>query len=333
MEIGLAQARTGLPRNASHPNDCMKPQVSVVIPTYNRRKVLLESIASVQAQSFGELEILVCDDGSTDASREAVEALGAGDARIRWLPAGHCGFPGAVRNRGIRAARGEWIAFQDSDDLWVAAKLQKQFAVLSTAPDAQFIYSHAAALAADGGRTRMTPFRIRRQGRVFETFLMYSVVHTPTVLVRRELLERVGGFNEDMKLTIGEDYELYLRLAAEVPFHFVAEDLVICRTQPDSATADLFGGIDQFERVLKSVIERLHVREELAREALSRIELRRYKHHLLRNHPRSVRIRDLKSALEKRTRSPLATALLLVETLGCSALLKWFLTLRAKASV
>jgi glycosyltransferase involved in cell wall biosynthesis len=307
-------------------------RVSVVIPTYNRKRVLPEAIASVQAQSFRDLEILVCDDGSTDESRAAVEALMRGDPRIRWIEGAHSGYPGAVRNRGIRAAKGEWIAFQDSDDLWIPAKLDKQLAILQAAPEAQFIYSHAAALSPDGSTTRMTPFRIRRQGRVFETFLMYSVVHTPTVLVRRELLERVGYFDEGMKLRIGEDYELFLRLAAEAAFHFVPEDLVLCRTQPDSTSADLFGGIDQFERVLVAIIEKLRVPERLGREALSRIELRRYKHHLLREYPPGVRMRDLRAALERNPRSTLARGLLLAESLGGAAALKWLLTAAAGRS-
>jgi glycosyltransferase involved in cell wall biosynthesis len=309
----------------------VNPRVSVVIPTYNRKAVLLESIASVQRQTFSDLEILVCDDGSTDGSREAVQALAAADARVRWQAGEHCGYPGTVRNRGIRAARGEWIAFQDSDDLWVGTKLEQQLALLSSAPEAQVIYSYAAALYPDGRSARMTPFRIRRNGRVFETFLLYSVVHTPTVLVRRALLQRAGGFNEDMGLTIGEDYELFLRLAAEAPFHFVAKDLVFCRTGADSVSADLFGGIDQSERVLNSVIAKYRVRDDLAREALCRIELRRYKHHLLRNFPRGVRIQDLRAALARRAASPLARILLLAETLGCARGLKWLLTARARS--
>ena len=310
----------------------MNPRVSVVIPTYNRKAVLLESIASVQRQTFGDLEILVCDDGSSDGSREAVLGIAAEDDRVRWIPGEHCGYPGAVRNRGIRAAGGEWIAFQDSDDLWVETKLEKQLAVLRGAPDAQFIYSHAAAVLPDGRKLRMTPFRIPRQGRIFETLLMYSVVHAQTVLVRRNLLDQVGHFNEDMQLKIAEDYELFLRLAAKVPFYFVAEDLVLYRTQPDSVSADLLGGIDCFERVLKAIIDRFRVPDRLAHEALCRLELRRYKHHLLRNYPRSARLQDLRSALARRPDSPLARLLLAVENLRCADALKWLLTVQARNS-
>jgi len=310
----------------------VNPRVSVVIPTYNRKAVLLESIASVREQTFGDLEILVCDDGSSDGSREAVHAVAAADSRVRWIAGEHCGAPGLVRNRGIRAATGEWIAFQDSDDLWIPEKLEKQMAVLRRAPDAQFIYAHAAAILPDGSRLRMTPFRIPRQGRIFETLLMYSVVHPQTMLVRRSLLDQVGYFNEDLGLRIVEDYELVLRLAAAAPFHFVDEDLVLYRTQPDSISADLFRSIDEYEQVLKSIIARFDVPDAIAREALCRIELRRYKNHLLRDYPRNVRLQDLSNAVARRPTSPLARALQLTETLGCAGWLRSLLTVRARDS-
>jgi glycosyltransferase involved in cell wall biosynthesis len=304
----------------------MQPRVSVVIPTYNRKAVLCDAIASVQRQTLPVEEILVCDDGSTDGSREAVEAIAAADARVRWIAGEHTGFPGAVKNRGLRLARGDWIAFQDSDDLWLAHKNEVQFRVLQRAPGAQFIYCHAAELFPGGRTSRMTPFNIRREGRVFDTFLMWSVVQTPTVLVRRDLIQRCGGFDEAMRLRIAQDYECWMRIAAEVPFYFVDEELVHCRLQADSTSADLFGGIDEFERALQSLIARFHVSDALAREALCRIELRRYKHHLLRNYPRDARLRDLRGALAKRPAHPLGLALLASERLGLSALLRRLLS-------
>lgn len=302
----------------------MQIPVSVVIPTHDRRTVLLESIASVQAQTWRNLEILVCDDGSTDGSRNAVQALMEKDSRIRWIQGEHSGFPGLNRNRGIRAAKGEWIAFQDSDDLWLPEKIERQMQVLRAAPDAGFIYCYAAALLADGSRRRMTPFRVAREGRMFETLLFYSLVQTPTVLVRRSLLERVGLFDETMGLTIAEDYELYLRIAAEAPFRFVPEDLVLCRSQPDSISADLLDGIDQVERVLRSAIERQRVAGELAARALAKLDLRRYKQHLLQGSPQRARVELLRRARQQHPGYRLATALLLAEALGCAGLVRTF---------
>lgn len=300
----------------------MHPRVSVVVPTYNRKALLLESIASVQAQTFTDLEILVCDDGSADDSGEAVVMLAAADARIRFLPGAHCGCPGAVRNRGMRAARGEWIAFQDSDDLWLPDKLERQLALAAREPEARFIYSYAAALHRDGTRTRMTPFRVPRAGRVFETFLFYSIIATPTVLVDRGLAFAAGLFDEEMALTVAEDYEFFLRLAARVPFHFIPEELVLCRLQPDSVSRDTLGGLDQVERVLEATIRRFNVPAPLAARALSKIDVRRYKQHLLKGQGRDVRIADLARALRKDPRNRLARALLLAEQARCAPLIR-----------
>jgi glycosyltransferase involved in cell wall biosynthesis len=294
----------------------MNPRVSVVLPTYNRRGVLLEAIASARGQTFDDLEILVCDDGSSDHSREAVQALAAEDARIRWIEGGHSGFPGVNRNRGIRAARGEWIAFLDSDDLWRPRKLERQLAVLKAAPDAAFIYCYAQEQRPHRRPRRMTPFRVRREGRMFETLLFYSLIQTPTVLVRRELLARAGLFDEAQRLTIGEDYELFLRLAGLADFHFVPEDLVICRTQADSISADRLDGIAQVERVVSAAMERERVAPALAARVLARLDLRRYKQHLLRGAPKQTRVAQLQAALAKEPGNGIGRALLLAEKLG-----------------
>jgi hypothetical protein len=152
------------------------------------------------------------------------------------------------------------------------------------------------------------------------------------MIVKRSLLDQAGYFDESLGLKIVEDYELVLRLAAAAPFHFIDEDLVLYRTQPDSISADLFRSIDEYEQVLNSIIARFNVSEAIAREALCRIELRRYKNHLLRDYPRSERIRDLQSALAKRPGNPLARALQLIEALGCADGLKWLLTVQARNS-
>jgi hypothetical protein len=152
------------------------------------------------------------------------------------------------------------------------------------------------------------------------------------MVVKRSLLDKVGYFNEDMGLRIVEDYELVLRLAAATPFHFIDEDLVLYRTQADSISADLFGSIDEYERVLNAIMPKFGVPEAMARQALCRLALRRYKHHLLRNYPRDTRLQDLRTALARRPGSPSARLLLLLESLRCANGLKWLLTVRARNS-
>src|SRR4051812_4583959 len=110
----------------------MNPSVSVVLPTYNRASVLQRSIKSVLAQSFGDLELIVVDDGSTENIRSVASAFR--DPRVIYIRIHHSRGAGAARNEGIRRARAEWIAFQDSDDEWLATKLEKQVAATRLAP-------------------------------------------------------------------------------------------------------------------------------------------------------------------------------------------------------
>ena len=164
----------------------------------------------------------------------------------------------------------------------------------------------------------MTPFRVQRDRRIFETLLFYSFVQTSTVLVRRDLLERAGLFDESMRLTTGEDYDLFLRLAALSAFHFVAEDLVLYRTQPDSISADRLRGIDQVERVLKATIERERVAAGLAARALAKLDVRRYKQHLLLGSPQETRLAQLRAALAKQPGHALALGLLAAAKVGAA---------------
>jgi len=101
--------------------------VSVIIPTWNRANTIERALRSSLAQSASPLEVLVCDDGSTDNTRELV--LSIGDSRARWIDAKRSGRPAIPRNRGIQSSRGEWLAFLDSDDEWLPDKLEKQLAV------------------------------------------------------------------------------------------------------------------------------------------------------------------------------------------------------------
>ncbi|HEY6966953.1 MAG TPA: hypothetical protein VI229_05730, partial [Burkholderiales bacterium] len=125
-----------------------------------------------------------------------------------------------------------------------------------------------------------------------------------------------------MRLTVAEDYELYLRLAALAPFHFIAEDLVHCRAQPGGLSADVLEGIDQVERVVKAAIERERVGQALAARALASLDLRRYKQLLRRAAPKDERLKHVRAALAKDAGYALARALLLAEQLGLAGLVR-----------
>lgn len=209
------------------------PEVSIILPTYNRLPYLRAAVDSVFAQSFGDWELIVADDGSGPETAAYLAAL-ADPPRVRVLRLSHSGKPGVARNAGWRVARGEYIAFLDSDDVWLPGKLAQQIASLRAQP--QRGWSHSAFAVIDEAGQLLTGERARCwpafQGRILEGLIgMEVVIAIPTVMVRRRLLEQLGGF--DCGLRMCEDYDLWLRLAAVSEIDGVAATLVHVRSHPE----------------------------------------------------------------------------------------------------
>jgi glycosyltransferase involved in cell wall biosynthesis len=210
------------------------PLVTAVIPTYDRLPLLMQAVASVRAQTFGDWELVVVDDGSTDGSAEAVEALA--DLRIRVVRQPHAGNVAAARNAGVRAGSGAWVAFLDSDDVWEPRKLEVQ---LDAARDAGARWSYTALrLIDDAGRPiamRAGEFRPLSGSIVRELLTHQTAATLSTLLVARAMLDEVGGFDEGPRLR--EDYDLVLRLAAAAPAAAVDEPLTGLREHAGRTTS------------------------------------------------------------------------------------------------
>ena len=207
--------------------------VSIVLPTYNGLPYLREAIESVRAQTFTNWELIVIDDGSTDDSVGWLESLG--EARLRVLASEHIAHRARLRNRGIAAARAPWIAFIDSDDRWKADKLERQLAYHAARSDLQWSYTGRTIIDTNGNlfhhpqHRRWQPHR----GRILLPLLVFDAkIALPSVLVRRSLLQRVGGFADQRW---GEDYELWIRLAQEAECGLVDEPLVEIRAHPSTS--------------------------------------------------------------------------------------------------
>ncbi len=199
------------------------PLVSVVIPTYNRAGPLLEAVQSVVGQRFQDWELLVVDDGSTDSTERRLKDLR--DPRIVYLRQEHAGVSKA-RNTGVAQARGTWLAFLDSDDLWHPRKLQRQLEALER--ESAYLLCHTDEIWIRNGR-RVNPRKIHRKwcGWIYEGCLPLCIVSPSSILMHRVVLERHGNFDEEFPVC--EDYELWLRLACQLPFLHLPEPLITKR--------------------------------------------------------------------------------------------------------
>jgi glycosyltransferase involved in cell wall biosynthesis len=186
--------------------------VSVVIPTYNRATDLKRCLDSVVAQTFRDFEVLVCDDGSTDGTAEVV-SLYKGSLNLTYHWNDNFGGPARPRNIGLRLARGTYVALLDSDDWWAPRKLAESVRRLDLGADV--VYHDMFAVRSARQRVHWHRHRTRTLATpVFDDLLQSgNAICNSSVVVRREILLRVGGFSEDPSLIAWEDYDAWLRIA------------------------------------------------------------------------------------------------------------------------
>jgi glycosyltransferase involved in cell wall biosynthesis len=207
----------------------LPPRVSAVIATYNRAHLVGNAIKSILGQTYENIEVIVVDDGSTDGTQDMLKRFGDQVRVIRQDNAG----PGAARNRGIAAATGEIVAFLDSDDLWLPERIERQVALLQRAGESvPCCVCDVEMRFTDRPRvTSFENFRLdpdRQVGiwsNVSEVLADRFVLFNQMAAVRHSALEKVGGFNENLRFL--EDYDLALRLSLLGPFAFIRKPLVI----------------------------------------------------------------------------------------------------------
>lgn len=208
----------------------MRPQVSVIIPTYNRGGAVVRAVESVLSQTKADTEIVVVDDGSTDDTPERLSAF-AGRMRYIRVPSGNRRGVGFARNIGLEATSGEYVAFLDSDDEWLPLKLEKQLALLKN-PGVHVVYCSAYNVDISGNILSIQ--RARHRGRILKQLLTDNVVtgSASAVLLRRTCFEEELPFRADSAFS--EDWDLWLRLAFHYVYDFAPDALVKVRVTPDS---------------------------------------------------------------------------------------------------
>ncbi len=245
------------------------PLVSVVIPAYNASRTIRQTLDSaLRQEDIADIEVIVVDDGSTDDTAEVVASHE--DPRVRLLQRANGGVASA-RNAGIGVARGTWVAFLDSDDIWLPHKLARQLELMSVEQDC-----HASQGSAYFVDDQLKPLKLRRCVPVDDpllTFLRFQNLPNAASswIVRRALIDEIGPFNAD--LVILEDWEFSLRLARHAHPLCIDEPLTLYRVHPGNTSRNIDIHIDPGFRVLKDLFSdptlpaeiRAHEREIYAR--------------------------------------------------------------------
>jgi glycosyltransferase involved in cell wall biosynthesis len=247
-----------------------QPTVSVIIPCYNVEGYLQRALDSVYAQTFTDIEVIAVDDGSSDGTFRILEA---NSGRCKVISQAHAG-AAAARNRAIEMSDSPYIAFLDADDEWLPHKLERQIEFLAEHPELGLVCSLCSmGERYSGARTIITGQDPAESDRSFRSLVQDCFVFTPTVVVRRLCLEQIGYFNES--LSVSEDYNLWLRIAAGWPIARLPEILAITHERPGSLSASvspelrLRNGISALEDVEANCSDLLPGEVRALRRALS----------------------------------------------------------------
>lgn len=248
------------------------PLVSVIVPTFNRAYCLARALDSALAQTYGEMEVIVVDDGSTDDTRAMIQSRYGNDPRVKYLSQANGGVSKA-RNTGLAAAQGAFVALLDSDDAWQPWKIELQVLCMQAFPEVVMVWTDMEAVDPSGRvfdraylRTMYDAYKFFPgsslfdeshplqaiapslplptdgarffKGVIFSQMIMGNLVHTSTVLLRKTCLDQIKGFDEALQYA-GEDYDFHLRTCRIGPVGFI--DLAAIRYQrgmPDRLTRD-----------------------------------------------------------------------------------------------
>jgi len=211
------------------------PLISVIVPVYNGEKTIEKTIESILNQTFLDFELIIINDGCQDSTLKVISTIQ--DPRLKVFSYLNGGVS-ASRNRGLAQATGEFISFIDADDLWTSNKLETQFRVLQENPQAAVAYSWTDWID-ESGKILGKGSYITQEGNVFAQMLLNDFVASGSnCLIRRQALIEVGGFDES--LAHGEDWDLWLRLAARYEFIAIPSPQILYRISSSSASSDVW---------------------------------------------------------------------------------------------
>ncbi len=228
----------------------MTASVSVVIPTFNRLSTVCRAIDSVLHQTRAAAEVIVVDDGSTDGTAEQLQAKYANSVSLYVQP--NAGVS-AARNTGISKTQGDWIALLDSDDEWLPDKLKQQLDVIDNNTDCVLCHTDEIWIR-NGVRVNQMNKHKKTGGDIFENCLPMCAISPSSVLIKKQLLDRVGLFDESLPAC--EDYDLWLRICAIHQVHYLDHPLLIKYGGHEDQLSRKYWGMDRFRiQALKKLLD------------------------------------------------------------------------------
>ena len=213
--------------------------LSVVVPTFNRAGIINRAINSVLSQTFKADEIIIVDDGSTDSTREIITQ---NFPMVKYFWQKNRGVSSA-RNFGVKIAKGDWIAFLDSDDEWAPQKLMNQMKALSENPVLKICYTNETWIR-NGVQVNQKKKHAKHGGYIFRFCLPLCLISPSSVIIHRSIFEEVGLFDET--LHVCEDYDLWLRICSRWPVLYLDEPLIVKYGGHDDQLSRQYWGMDRF---------------------------------------------------------------------------------------
>ena len=212
-----------------------KPLVSVIVPTHNRGNFIRDTIESVLSQTYQNWELIIIDDGSTDNTQDIVKNFSS--KKIKYIHLNHVGRSSA-RNHGLKLSKGEFIAYLDSDDVFLPTKLEKQVCLMVKNPQTAMVYTSALIINDDGNFFPML-YSAPISGQIYKKVGMFIPVTIllPTVMIRKSIQDLVGGFDEELNRF--EDTDMWRRVSRDFSIDAFSEPLVKVRTHSENQLSSL----------------------------------------------------------------------------------------------
>lgn len=230
--------------------------ISIIIPTYNRANCIKRAVESILQQTYKDFELIIVDDNSTDNTDELILAID--DKRIKYHKLEKNGGACRARNIGIQMAKGEYIAFQDSDDLWYPEKLEAQVKAFEQNKGYDMVF---CSFKRDYGKSKIVPSPELKEtsGMIFHSLVKGNFVGTITILCKREVLEDLGGFDEAFPAM--QDWELSLRISQKYKIYHLKEVLVEAEISEDSITKNKDKVLQAWDLLIEKYKETLNRKE------------------------------------------------------------------------